>query len=348
VRGNLARILLYGNFKPQDFERCWLKWLQESGYTVSVFERGAAVRRLCRYRLADRVLRRLAPPLLAWYESRSFVETACKFQPDLVVVVCGNLLTGEALDEIRAETSATLFHFHNEDFLNTRSTSRCMQDAAPHYDQCFTTKSFNVREMGKRGINRVTYVPHGYRNHCHFPVAVSRAELRRYGSSVVFVGTWEPPRAEILEHLEGYDLRIWGNFWERLPRRSWLRHHVEGRAVYCAELSRVFNASEICLAFLRKVNRDRHTSRTFEIPACGGFQVSERTDEVLTFFEEGKEIECFSSEEELKDKITYYLAHDTQRRRIAAAGFERVRRSHYSFTDRLQTLLEHYFRLRSQ
>ena len=87
---------------------------------------------------------------------------------------------------------------------------------------------------------------------------------------------------------------------------------VAGRAVYGGELARVFGASKVSLSFLRRANRDLHTSRTFEIPACGGFQLSERTEEVLNFFEEGKEIECFSSLDELKDKITYYLTRTSR------------------------------------
>ena len=104
----------------------------------------------------------------------------------------------------------------------------------------------------------------------------------------------------------------------------------------------MFGTSKISLSFLRKANRDLHTSRTFEIPACGGFQLSERTEEVLNFFEEGKEIECFSSLDELRDKITYYLKHESRRLRIAAAGLERGRRSRYRFTDRLETILNAY------
>ena len=63
---------------------------------------------------------------------------------------------------------------------------------------------------------------------------------------------------------------------------------------------------------------------------------------MLNFFEEGKEIECFSSLDELKDKITYYLKHESQRLRIAAAGLDRVRRNRYRFTDRLETILSAY------
>jgi spore maturation protein CgeB len=107
-------------------------------------------------------------------------------------------------------------------------------------------------------------------------------------------------------------------------------------------MSRVLNASKVNLAFLRKANRDRHDQRTFEIPACGGFELSERTDEVLSFFEEGQEIECFGSVEELREKAAYYLKHESQRRRIASAGLARLRRSPYSYTDHIQAILKRY------
>ena len=56
---------------------------------------------------------------------------------------------------------------------------------------------------------------------------------------------------------------------------------------------------------LRLQNKGSHNMRTFEIPASGGFMLQERSNEVLEFFEEGKEIECFSSVKELKDKINF-------------------------------------------
>lgn len=86
----------------------------------------------------------------------------------------------------------------------------------------------------------------------------------------------------MLAQLTEFDLRIWGNLWQRSKGRFPARV-VQNEAVYCKDLSQVFNASKINLAFLRKANRNLHTSGTFEIPACGGFQLSERTEEVLDF-----------------------------------------------------------------
>ena len=58
------------------------------------------------------------------------------------------------------------------------------------------------------------------------------------------------------------------------------------------------------------------------------------------FFEEGREIECFASYEEMRDKIRFYLANDSARARIRAAGRERCLRSGYSYQERFLFVLD--------
>jgi spore maturation protein CgeB len=336
------RILISGAQEVQNFERCWFDWLQDRHYPVRAFDPNSILLNQFQSELIVRILWKFFRNVLVSVVSRRFVMTVCSFKPDLILVVSGNLISANALQTVRNKTKAALYHFYGEDFFNPLNTTRTLRDASFLYDHLFTTKSFNVSEMARIGLTRVSYIPHGYRPNCDYPVTIGQVDRHEYGSDLAFVGTWEADRASTLSQLKEFDLRIWGADWHKAGNELRLRNVIQNRVVYCDEMSRVFNASKINLAFLRKANRDRHTSRTFEIPACGGFQLSERTDEVLGFFEEGREIECFESVDELKDKAHYYLTHETQRQRIASAGKTRVQRCAYSYTDRLQSILEHY------
>jgi spore maturation protein CgeB len=68
--------------------------------------------------------------------------------------------------------------------------------------------------------------------------------------------------------------------------------------------------------------------RTFEIPGAGGFLVSEYVDELEEYYRVGEEVVCFHDPEDLVDRCRYFLAHETERRAIADAGFGRTLREH--------------------
>jgi spore maturation protein CgeB len=336
------RILLSGNYAPQTFENCWFHWLHDNGYPVRAFDPTTILRKTIPSNLLWRILWRFSGEMLATAVSQQLLRSARLFRPDLILVVNGNLISSTALKVIRQKTHATLFHYYGEDFFNPLNTKDTLRKSIFYYDYLFTTKTFNIPELAKMGISNISYIPCGYIPNCHCPVTITMEDRIKYGSDLAFVGTFEAERAAILAQLRNFNLRIWGSDWHKVDKESGLRKSVQSRAVYCNEMSRVLNASRVNLAFLRKANRDHHDQRTFEIPACGGFELSERTDEVLSFFEEGEEIECFSSVDELMEKAAYYIEHETLRQRIASAGLARVRRSPYSYTDHIQTILKHY------
>jgi spore maturation protein CgeB len=67
----------------------------------------------------------------------------------------------------------------------------------------------------------------------------------------------------------------------------------------------------------------------------------ERTPELAELYEEGKEVDCFGSVEELAEKVDYYLAHPGERERIAVAGHRRCVPA-YSYDQRMLQILEFY------
>ena len=68
-------------------------------------------------------------------------------------------------------------------------------------------------------------------------------------------------------------------------------------------------------------------------------QVTELKNQI--FYQEGKEVACFGSVEELADKIQHYLAHPEERDAIARAGHARCVPA-YSYDNRIKEILRYH------
>lgn len=228
-----------------------------------------------------------------------------------------------------------------DDMMNPANQSREFLEGLRYYDVFFTTKSYNVAELESLGCPRAVFVGNAYHPALHRPVEVSDEERARLGGPVGFIGTAEQERANSIAHLarHGIPVKVWGDQWDEFRAQSGTDYAVAGPSQYGDTYVRIICAFDINLGFLRKVNRDLQTQRSIEIPACGAFMLAERSDEHMELFEEGKEAEFFSSDDELLEKVRFYLANPEKRRAIAAAGRERCIRSGYSNQARIDWML---------
>lgn len=67
------------------------------------------------------------------------------------------------------------------------------------------------------------------------------------------------------------------------------------------------NITELRNTFVLKNPVHKVHLRTFEIPMCGGLQLASYTEELATYFEDGKEIVLYKTPEELISKSKFYL-----------------------------------------
>jgi spore maturation protein CgeB len=65
--------------------------------------------------------------------------------------------------------------------------------------------------------------------------------------------------------------------------------------------------------------------KTFELPACGAFVLSNRTDEQVGFFPEGQCADYFSTQDEMIKKVELYLSNTSAREQIRHAAAEQVK-----------------------
>jgi len=268
-------------------------------------------------------------------------EIAQKFSPDLIWIEKVLTLYPSTYLKLKEIFPNLKIVFYSEDDIFMRhNRSVYLQQSLSLFDLVFTTKPRNTEELPRLGARRVFCIYQAFDRNFHQSISLTLEDQVEWGADVSFVGTFERDRAEEMLYLanNGIKIRIWGNGWQK-----WQKSHPNLQTEYRPALSqdfiKVICASKINLNFLRQVNRDRHTSRSLEIPACGGFMLTERTDEHQNLFIEGKEAEFFNSPIELLEKIRYYLSHEPERKAIAKAGQERCAQSGYSHHDRLQVML---------
>ena len=82
--------------------------------------------------------------------------------------------------------------------------------------------------------------------------------------------------------------------------------------------------------------------RHFEVTANGGFLLTYATPELARFFSIGEECDVFRNEEELLQKISFYLANPARRMEIARAGQERTLREHL-YSHRIESVVRQLF-----
>ncbi|MEO6982634.1 MAG: glycosyltransferase, partial [Edaphobacter sp.] len=80
--------------------------------------------------------------------------------------------------------------------------------------------------------------------------------------------------------------------------------------------------------------------KSFEIAACGGFLLAERSQGHMQRFREDEEAVFFTTLDELVQKIRRYLPDEPARQRIAAAGTLRADRDGYHNDHQVSLILE--------
>jgi len=289
------------------------------------------------------------------------LNKARQFRPDLIWAEKQEYLKLDTIEELRC-LGARLIHFTPDPYFSLQwKRTRVMDQAMSAFDILVFCKAYERKDYVALG-KPLIYMPLGYCDQVHRPLP---SDDSLWKSEVGFLGGWEPRREHVLRVLAaiGIDLKIWGGYWEFLrdgkwtPRRQFILKQLagsdkfriyrdellgrvwQGGEVYGDDYARALTGARVGLGLLRKVCPDQHTTRTFEIPACGSMLLADRTGEHCELFDEGKEAEFFASTEELVDKARFYCGDELARRRVAVAGFERCVKSKYAYVHRLAAVL---------
>lgn len=92
------------------------------------------------------------------------------------------------------------------------------------------------------------------------------------------------------------------------------------------EYVRVYQRTKIALSFTWHPDMKAHQAkgRTYEVTRCGAMLLETNNPHTAKRFVPYVEYVPFDGEKDLIDKVRYYLEHDDERKKIAAAGYKKV------------------------
>jgi hypothetical protein len=267
-------------------------------------------------------------PLIARV-SEALVMEVQRYHPDLVWVDQGLCVSADALRRIKGATSAFCVHYTPDPLISPGLRNACFKKAIPLYDLCITTKAHEVDLYYEKGAQRVLLSYKGYNPKILKPYDLDAGDRALYSCDVAFAGDWSETRARSLCFLVDQvpcRFHLYGRKWDKGKGGAKLAPYFKGWA-YGQAYAKALCGAKICLAFLSTWVGDTYSDRSVEIPACGGFMLAQRTATHQELFQEDVEAVFFDGDEEMIDKVRFYLRHEEARQRIARAGYEKVKRS---------------------
>lgn len=108
------------------------------------------------------------------------------------------------------------------------------------------------------------------------------------------------------------------------------------------DMPKIFKCSKINLNITSRTIRTGLSLRIFDIMGSGGFLLTNFQQELPDYFEIGKDMDVFFTQEDLIQKVDYYLKNDNKRKYIAQNGYEKVKMYH-SYENRIKEMINMAF-----
>lgn len=323
-------VLITGHDNPISIANSYVRAFRELGAKVKLFCLKSAYDQAF-LGSQTRIAKRLLGGMIAGAFNRKVRSDLSNLSPDLILVIKGQHLSSKTIDTWKDRFDAPIVNFYPDDpFSDVRSNRLTYgPDVLSSYTACFTFAKHLIPRYQEAGAQNVFYLPFARDPHLHKPPNDSPHQTPY---DVIFVGNLDETRVKWLEPLaeSEYCLAICGERTkEAVPYRSALRGAEFMPAAHGGELAQALHRGAVSINIMRRQNEGSHNMRSFESPACGAFTLSQRTPELVDLFAEDEEIACFSSPEELREKVGYWLAHPAERQQVARNGFQRVKDDTY-------------------
>jgi spore maturation protein CgeB len=276
----------------------------------------------------------------------SSLKSVCdEFKPDMVLTMLGDNLSQNTLNWIKRQAFRSILWLTEDPYYIDRAIK-----VMPYFDITFSIDYAAVDYYKTLQFTNVHHLPLGTDPHVFSPAGTGNKNI-----DVCLIGYPYPDRIRIASSIlknTPYRIHVVGNMWRTqfFRRGTTANLSLLNRWVPPMEAAHYYRHAKIVLntfrPFNEKTNLNRAgvvnrsvNNRTFDIAGCGAFQLIQSIDDLSQYFEEKKEIVSFQTDDDLIDKLAYYLKNDTERLTIGANARKKVLLQH-TFHHRLSQILE--------
>ncbi|PIZ32127.1 MAG: hypothetical protein COY40_00005 [Alphaproteobacteria bacterium CG_4_10_14_0_8_um_filter_53_9] len=289
------------------------------------------------YRLQNKLI--FGPAV--WKIQRDLLKYARRERPDLVFIYRGTHVWPSTLKRLTV-MGAHVVGYNNDDPFSDRYPFyfwRHFKRGLKHYTHVFAYRHKNIPELKAAGAPAVSLLRSYYLHTATRPIA--KPEL---ACDVIFIGHFEADgRDDLMMHLlnQGINLKLYGTSWKKSRHYEAFCQHMGGPIVplYGEDYGAGLASAKVALVFLSKLNNDTYTRRCFEIPAVGTLMACEKTDDIASLFEPGKEVVLFENADDLAAQLKSLLATPDRLAAMAKAGHARLLADGHEVQDRAHQVL---------
>lgn len=255
---------------------------------------------------------------------------------DLIWVDKAIYLTRKTTEVLRKHTNK-LVHF-TPDPAFTFHRSKLFYESMPLYDYMITTKTYEIEYFIKimECKEKVLYATQGFDNNLHRPLVAWEDK-----KGVAFIGHYEKERVKPIEALlkAGIVVTLAGIKWDEFARSHTCANlNYLGNGVFGEDYVRALSCCLFAWGSVSKWIPEKHTTRTFEIPAIKTALLTERNDELESFFSE-EEVIYYDGTEDLIQKVMYFTEHKEKLKTIIDNGYNKVQTGGFDYESIVGNLL---------
>lgn len=354
------KLLLVGDWHSQVHEVPFSDGLTKAGLLVVPFQWHLYFQNFAKrgklFSLLARVQDKYMLGFLVNKLNRGLINVIGLNKPEIIFIYRGSHIYAHTLQLIKTTyPSIFIIGYNNDDpfsALYPKWKWRHFNESIPYYDLLLAYRISNMRQFTEWGARQVDMLRSWYLPHIHKKLSADLTQQNSYTCDVIFIGHYEEDgRMEMMDALvsHGISVKIYGpsgptskSGWQEALARS---QNLSGLSVSYLKGNEYvlgINSAKIALCFLSKLNNDTYTRRCFEIPACGTALFSEWTEDLANLFEDGVNAVLFKTQEELLERVTYYLAHPQELALLAARGYEHVHAKGHDVYSRATWLVNKY------